>query len=192
MRVSPAICSGVSSSAAPAPGAVVTTKFGKTFVLKGAHFGAWPYSRGKAMGIVLDTFRPGRAGVSDGFIDLRPSGARVALSGTYVNRDGRSGRSTSGDAGDDLLAYLGFGLVGSTVVGLAFSSQQRGSGSASSRPRNTPRSRRSPRTRSGAPPSDCSPPPSPSATWPRARSPVRCGRSYRRGLLSSISPRGCW
>jgi hypothetical protein len=90
----------VSSSAATAPGAVVTTKSGKTIVLKGAHcfsgrlnFGAWPYDRGKAMGILMDDRSPGRQAVVDGFIDLRPSGVHVALSGTaYVNPDRKSGR----------------------------------------------------------------------------------------------------
>jgi len=58
-----------------------------------AEFGAWPYDRGKVMGIVMDDRSPGRQAVVDGFIDLRPSGVHVALSGTaYVNPDGKSGR----------------------------------------------------------------------------------------------------
>lgn len=90
----------VSLPAANAPGAVVTTKSGKTFVLKGAHcfdgrlnFGAWPFARGKFFSIHIDERSPGRQAVSDGAIDLRPSGVHVALSGTaWVNPDRRSGR----------------------------------------------------------------------------------------------------
>ena len=91
-----------------------------------------------------------------------------------------------------LIAYLGFAprRLERSPCWRSRSSRP-GSGSASSRRPNTPRSPRSLRTRSAAPPSDCSPQPSLSATSPPARSRARSGRSYRHGSRSSTSPSGC-
>ena len=92
---------GVSSSAADRPGAIVTSKAGKTYVLEGARcdnrgmrFGEWR-GNGGVLSMKLEKENlPGRVGLFDGYIDLRSArGVFEAISGTvYVNPDRRSGR----------------------------------------------------------------------------------------------------
>jgi hypothetical protein len=92
---------GVSSPAATWAGAIVTSKAGKTYVLKGArcnnrgmHFGEWR-GNGGVLSMKLEKENlPGRVELFDGYIDLRSAqGVYEAISGTvYVNPDRRSGR----------------------------------------------------------------------------------------------------
>ena len=86
---------------AHAPVAVITSKAGRTYVLKGGRcdnrgmrFGEWR-GNGGVLSVKLEKENlPGSVRLFDGYIDLRSRrGVHEAISGTvYVNPDRRSGR----------------------------------------------------------------------------------------------------